>query len=108
LECTEHFFHFLSAAFWGAGSGVSGEMGCEAFEKGGAGCSNFSRVIGAEESFDAVDLAGESEGGLHGGDIGDGEVVIGSKEIGGWFEKEANLEVSLMAGGDSAEGVARL
>jgi len=53
-------------------------------------------------------LAGESEGGLQGGDIGDGEVVIGSKEIGGWFEKEANLEVGLMAGGDSADGVAGL
>jgi hypothetical protein len=32
-------------------------------------------------------------------------VIIGSKEVGGWFEKEANLEVGLMAGGDSADGV---
>jgi hypothetical protein len=32
-------------------------------------------------------------------------VVIGSKEVGGWFEKEANLEVGLMPGGDSTEGV---
>jgi hypothetical protein len=53
-------------------------------------------------------LAEESEGGLDGGDISDGEVIIGSKEVRGWFEKEANLEVGLMAGGDSTEGVARL
>jgi hypothetical protein len=32
-------------------------------------------------------------------------VVIGSKEVGGGFEKEANLKVGLMAGGYSAEGV---
>jgi hypothetical protein len=32
-------------------------------------------------------------------------VVIGSKEVGGWFEKEANLEVGLMSGGDSTEGI---
>jgi hypothetical protein len=86
LECAKHFFDFLSAAFWGAGSGVGGEVGCEAFEKGGAGCRNFSRGIGAKESFDAVDLARESEGGLNGRDIGDREVVIGSKEVGGGFE----------------------
>ena len=108
LECAEHFFDFLSAAFWGTGSGVGGEVGCEAFEKGGAGCGNFSRGVGAEESFDAVDLAGESKGGLDGGDIRDREVVIGSKEVGGRFKKEANLEVGLMAGGDSADGVAGL
>ena len=108
LECAEHFFDFLATAFGGTGSGVGGKMGCEAFEKGGAGSGNFSRGVGAKESFDAVDLTGESEGGLDGGSIGDGEVVIGSKEVGGWFEKEANLEVGLMAGGDSADGVAGL
>ena len=32
-----------------------------------------------KKGFDAVDLAGESKGGLNGGDIGDGEVIIGSQ-----------------------------
>jgi hypothetical protein len=50
-------------------------------------------------------LAEETEGGLDGGDIGDGEVVIGSEEVGGGFEKEANLEVGLMTCGDSTDGV---
>ena len=53
-------------------------------------------------------MTGESKGGLNGGDISDGEVVIGSKEVWGRFKKEANLEVGLMAGGDSSNGVARL
>ena len=83
-------------------------MGCEAFEKGGASCGNFSRGIGAEEGFDAVDLARESKGGLDGRDISDCEVIIGSQEVGGRFEKEADPEVGLMAGGDSADGVAGL
>lgn len=68
----------------------------------------FSRGIGAEEGLDAVDLARESKGGLDGRDIGDGEVIIGSQEVGGRFEKEADPEVGLMAGGDSADGVAGL
>lgn len=108
LKCAEHFFDFLASAFGGTGSGVGGEMGCEAFEKGGAGRGNFSRGIGAEEGLDAVDLARESKGGLDGRDIGDGEVIIGSQEVGGRFEKEADPEVGLMAGGDSADGVAGL
>jgi hypothetical protein len=58
LEGAEHFFDFLATAFGRTGSDVGGEVGCEAFEKGGAGCGNFSRCIGAQESFDAVDLAG--------------------------------------------------
>ncbi len=108
LKCTEHFFDFLAAALGGTRSGVGGEVGFKAFEKGRAGCGNFPRGVGAKESFDAVDLAGESEGGLDGGDIGDGEVVIGSKEVGGRFEKEADPEVGLMAGGESADEVAGL
>jgi hypothetical protein len=35
-----------------------------------------------EEGFDAIDLAGEAEGGLYGGDIGDGEVVVRADEVG--------------------------
>jgi hypothetical protein len=35
-----------------------------------------------EEGFDPVDLAGEAEGGLDGGDVGDGEVVIRADEVG--------------------------
>ena len=31
-----------------------------------------------KKGFNAVDLAGEPEGGLDGGDISDGEVIIGS------------------------------
>ena len=31
-----------------------------------------------KKGFDAVDLAGEPKGGLDGGDISDGEVIIGS------------------------------
>jgi len=108
LKCAEHFFDFLTTAFGGAGSGVGGEVGYKAFEKGGASCGNFSRGIGAEEGFDAVDLARESKGGLDGGDISDGEVIIGSQEVGGRFENEADPEVGLMAGGDSADGVAGL
>ena len=72
LECAEHFFDFLTTAFGGSGPGVGGEVGCKAFEKGRASCGNFSRGIGLKKGFDAVDLAGESEGGLDGGDIGDG------------------------------------
>jgi hypothetical protein len=108
LKCAEHFFDFLASAFRGTGSGVGGEMGCEPFEKGGAGRGNFSRGIGLKKGFDAVDLAREPKGGLDGGDISDGEVIIGSQEVGGRFEKEADPEVGLMAGGDSADGVARL
>jgi len=108
LKCAEHFFDFLASAFRGTGSGVGGEMGCEPFEKGGAGRGNFSRGIGLKKGFDAVDLAGEPKGGLDGGDISDGEVIIGSQEVGGGFDKKANLEVGLMAGGDSADGVAGL
>ena len=61
-----------------------------------------------KQGFDAVDLARESKGGLDGGDIGDGEVIIGSQEVGGRFEKEADPKVGLMAGGDSADQVAGL
>ena len=35
-----------------------------------------------EEGFDPVDLAREAEGGLYGGDIGDGEVVVRADEVG--------------------------
>jgi len=35
-----------------------------------------------EEGFDVIDLAGESEGRLDGGDVGDGEVVIRTDEVG--------------------------
>ena len=35
-------------------------------------------------------------------------MIIGSQEVGGRFEKEADPEVGLMAGGDSADGVAGL
>lgn len=108
LKCAEHFFDFLATAFGGTRSGVGGEVGCKAFEEGGASCGNFSRGIGLKKGFDAVDLAGESKGGLDGGDIGDREVIIGSQEVGGRFEKEADPEVGLMAGGDSADGVAGL
>jgi hypothetical protein len=87
---------------------VGGEVGCKAFEKGGANCGNFSRGIGLKKGFDAVNLAGESEGGLNGGDISDREVIIGSQEVWGRFEKEADPEVGLMTGGDSAKGVAGL
>jgi hypothetical protein len=48
LKCAEHFFDFLTTAFGGAGSGVGGEVGCQAFEKGGASRGNFSRSIGAQ------------------------------------------------------------
>jgi len=108
LKCAEHFFDFLATAFGGAGSGVGGEVGCKAFEKGRASCGNFSRGIGLKKGFDAVDLAEEPKGGLDGGDISDGEVIIGSQEVGGGFQKEADLEVGLMTGGDSADGVAGL
>ena len=87
---------------------MGGEVGCKAFEEGRASCGNFSRGIGLNKGFDAVDLAREPKGGLDGGDISDGEVIIGSQEVGGRFEKEADPEVGLMAGGDSADGVARL
>ena len=108
LKCAEHFFDFLASAFGGAGSGVGGEVGFKAFEKGRASCGNFSRGIGLKKGFDAVDLAEEPKGGLDGGDISDREVIIGSQEVGGRFEKEADPEVGLMTGGDSADGVAGL
>jgi len=61
-----------------------------------------------EEGFDPVELAGESEGGLDGGDVGDGEVVIRADEVGRGFEKKSDLEFCLMAGGDGEEGITRL
>ena len=97
LECAEHFFDFLTTAFGGSGPGVGGEVGCKAFEKGRASCGNFSRGIGLKKGFDAVDLAREPKGGLDGGDISDGEVIIGSQEVGGRFEKEADLEIGLVS-----------
>jgi hypothetical protein len=79
LKCAEHFFDFLATAFGGAGSGVGGEVGFKAFEKGRASCGNFSRGIGLKKGFDAVDLAEEPKGGLDGGNISDREVIIGSQ-----------------------------
>ena len=61
-----------------------------------------------EEGFDAIDLAGEAEGGLDGGDVGDGEVVIRADEVGRGFEKKSDLEFCLMAGGDGEDGVTGL
>jgi hypothetical protein len=61
-----------------------------------------------EEGFDPVDLAGEGEGGLNGGDVGDGEVVVRADEVGRGFEKKSDLEFCLMAGGDGEEGITRL
>jgi hypothetical protein len=78
LESAEHFTDFLAAAFGGTCSGIGGEVGGEAGEEVGLSGSDFAVGIGNEEGVDAVDLAEESEGGLHGGDISDGKVVIGS------------------------------
>ena len=61
-----------------------------------------------EEGFDAIDLAGEAEGGLDGGDVGDGEVVIRADEVGRGFEKKSDLEFCLMAGGDGEEEITGL
>ena len=108
MKRAEHFFDFLTTTFGGTSSGVGGEVRCKAFEKGGASCGNFARGIGLKKGFDAVDLAGEPKGGLDGGDISDGEVIIGSQEIGGRIEKEVDPEIGLMAGGDSADEVAGL
>jgi len=70
-------------------------MGGEAGEEVGSGGSDFAVGIRKKKSINTVDLACESEGGLDGGDIGDGEVVIGPDEVGGRFEKEADLEIGL-------------
>jgi len=78
LESTEHFADFLASAFGGASSGIGREVGGEAGEEVGLSGGDFAVGIGNEEGVDAVDLAEESEGGLHGGDISDGKVVIGS------------------------------
>lgn len=59
--------------------------------------SDFAVGIRKKEGVDAVDLAEESEGGLHCGDIGDGKVVIGSDEVGGGFEEKADLEIGLVS-----------
>jgi len=61
-----------------------------------------------EEGFDPVDFAGEAEGGLDGGDVGDGEVVIRADEVRRGFEKKSDLEFCLMAGGDGEDGVTGL
>ena len=70
------------------------------------GGSDFAVGIGKKEGVDAIDLAEESEGGLHGGDIGDGKVVIGSDEVGGRFEEKADLEIGLVSARNSAKRVA--
>jgi hypothetical protein len=61
-----------------------------------------------EEGFDAIELAGEAEGGLDGGDVGDGEVVIRADEVGRGFEKKSDLKFCLMAGGDGEEEITGL
>jgi len=68
--------------------------------------SDFAVGIGKKEGVDAVDLAEEPEGGLHGGDIGDGKVVIGSDEVGGRFEEKADTEIGLVSSRNSAKRVA--
>ena len=97
MESAEHFFHFVATSLGRAGASVSGQMGGEAGEEVGSGGSDLAGGIRKKEGIDAVDLACESEGGLDGGDIGDGEVVIGPDEVGGRFEKEADLEIGLVS-----------
>jgi len=87
----------LASAFGGTCSGIGGEVGGEAGEEVGLSGSDFTVGIGKKEGVDAIDLAEESEGGLHGGDIGDGKVVIGSDEVGGRFEKKADMEIGLVS-----------
>ena len=106
MESAEHFTDFLSAAFGGACAGIGGEVGGEAGEEVGLGGSDFAVGIGKKEGVDAIDLAEESEGGLHGGDIGDGKVVIGSDEVGGRFEEKADLEIGLVSARNGAKRVA--
>jgi hypothetical protein len=43
---------------------------------------------------------------LHGGDIGDGKVVIGSDEVGGRFEEKADLEIGLVSARNGSKRVA--
>ena len=97
MESAEHFFHFVATSLGRAGASVSGQMGGEAGEEVGSGGSDLAGGIRKKEGINTVDLACESEGGLDGGDIGDGEVVIGSYEVGGRFEKEADLEIGLVS-----------
>jgi len=97
LESTEHFTDFLSAAFGGASAGIGREVGGEAGEEVGLSGSDFAFGIGKKEGVDPIDLAEESEGGLHGGDIGDGKMVIGPDEVGGRFEEKADLEIGLVS-----------
>jgi hypothetical protein len=68
--------------------------------------SDFAVGIGKKEGVDAIDLAEEPEGGLHGGDIGDGKVVIGSDEVGGRFKEKADTEIGLVSSRNSAKRVA--
>ena len=108
LKSAEHFFDLLAAPFGGTSAGVSGKMGGKAVEKGRAGGGDFPRGVGAEESFDPIDLAGQAERGLQGGDIGDGEVVVGAKKVGGGLEKKSDTEASLISSRHGEDIVARL
>ena len=90
LERTEHFFDFTAPAFRRAGPGMGGKLGSQPFEKLLAWSIDFSGGIGSEQDFDAVDLAAEGKRGLDGGDVRDGEVIIGAEKIGGGLEKKTD------------------
>lgn len=87
---------------------MGGEVGGEALEKGSAGGRDLALGIGQEESFEAIDLATEAEGGLESGEIGNGEVVVGPEKIGGRFEQKTDVKKGLVTGGMGEDGVTGL
>lgn len=84
------------------------KVGGDAFEQSGARGGDFSGRVGLKEGLDAIDLSGQSEGGLDGSDIGDGQVVVGTDQVRRGFEEKTDTEVGLVSGGDGEERVSRL
>jgi hypothetical protein len=78
----------------------------DAFQNFAAGAVQFSGGIRTKKGFDAVDLAAESESGLDGRDVGDGEVIIGPQKVRGGLEEKTDTKVGFMPPGNRAQGVA--
>jgi len=73
--------------------------------KFGAGLVFGGGGVGTEEGFNAVDLAAELKAGLNGGDVGQGEVIVGADQVIGGFEQEADAQGSFLATVNGPEGV---
>jgi len=108
LKGSQHSFDLATAPIRGPGACVGGEAGSEPFGEGLADGFLFRRRGSAEDGFDAVDLASELKAGLDGGDVGEGEVIVGADKIVRRFEQKADAEGGFPAAVHGAESVTDL